>query len=98
MIEVTKLKNGQVFSFREVEYVCLMAFIDTRTSQVIVTALRMEDYKLGHASQVFGFRFFKLFEVKVIDTVAMSITSVQNNNEECRKYDRVSLDQESMIL
>lgn len=98
MIEVTKLKNGQVFSFREDEYVCLLALVDSRTAQVIVTALKREDYELGNISQVFGFRFFKFFEVEVVGTVEISLTSVESSKEECQKYDRQEPLQESRIL
>ena len=98
MIVVTELKNGQVFLFRDVEYVCLMTFIDSRTAQVIVTALKREEYIHADISNVIGFRFFKFFEVEVVREEESTITQIDNNKEECQKYDRPEVQQESMLL
>ena len=98
MIRVTELKNGQVFLFRDSEYVCLLTFIDNRTSQVIVTSLKREDYETGSISTIFGFRFFKFFEVDVVEVLESSLIRIDNSEEECQMYDPPPVLQESMIL
>lgn len=60
MTLVTELKCGDVFTFREVDYVCLLNFIDDRTSQSMVTAILEKDGD-SVISDVYGIRFFKYF-------------------------------------
>lgn len=68
---VEDLKCGDVFTFRDVAYLCLMSFTDNRHSQTIVTAVRPPGQNPPWTkltpNTVYALRLFRTFKALVIE-------------------------------
>lgn len=81
------LRCGDVFLFREVEYVCLVNFAQFNTLQSIVTAVLASESG-SEVQTIYSIRFFSNFVVEVRDVhISLKLKSLEHTIGELDELD-----------
>jgi hypothetical protein len=82
MTKAEDLRNGDVITFRDMEYLCLSNATDRRTTMSVITCLAFPPDADADSRRVVVLRLVRCFPIQIVDHIKSTSIEVIDNTEE----------------